>query len=489
MYPNSPSLGRSSFPGKLQGSSDLIRFPLNLASPLLSQHLIESQYNAKNARALLSAENSSASTMSPHAWPITDGTPTSATSQNRKRRSDERNGPFDTKKQRFLSPQSPSTSNHAVPFRGDRRYSMPGSSRSLQQSLLHSPDVGRAPSLRDFPFMDYIKTSLPVARDKLSQQILEIFQACQQQNNDLEKKELCRAELQREIQRIYPDSRLFLVGSSMNGFGSRSSDADLCLVVTSYPVDQRTEARHILSIVQQLFFRLSYIERPQLIRAKVPIVKFRDKVSRVEFDLNVNNIVGIRNTFLLRSYAFIEIRIRPLVLIVKKWASHRGINDASRGTLSSYSLVLMVLHYLQTLPEPVIPSLQKLYPDCFDPSVPLHRVHLGSLQIPPYLSKNTSTLGDLFLGFLKYYATDYNWDALLISVRDAKAMQRPSNIEWKDKFICIEEPFDRTNTARAVHEKIKFDKIKEEFQKSYEKLRSNKDLNVILPVRTAMQHR
>ncbi|XP_043919648.1 poly(A) RNA polymerase GLD2 isoform X2 [Protopterus annectens] len=427
--------------------------------------------------------------MSPHAWPITDGNPAAGASQNRKRRSDERNGPFDTKKQRFLSPQSVSTSNHAVPFRSDRRYSMPGSSRSLHHPLLQTPDVGCVPSLRDFPFMDYLKTSLPLARDKLSQQILDIFQACQQQVSDLEKKELCRAELQREIQRVYPGSRLFLVGSSMNGFGTRSSDADLCLVITNEPVDQRTEARHILNIVQQLFFRLSYIERPQLIRAKVPIVKFRDKVSLVEYDLNVNNIVGIRNTFLLRSYAFIEIRIRPLVLVVKKWASHHGINDASRGTLSSYSLVLMVLHYLQTLPEPVIPSLQKLYPDCFDPSVHLHRVHLGSLQIPPYLSKNTSTIGDLFLGFLKYYATDYNWDTLMISIREAKAMQRPSDNEWKDKFICIEEPFDRTNTARAVHEKIKFDTIKEEFQKSYEKIRNNKDLNVILPVRSAIQRR
>lgn len=44
----------------------------------------------------------------------------------------------------------------------------------------------------------------------------------------------------------------------------------------------------------------------------------------------------------------VENRVRPLVLVVKKWASFREINDASRGTLNSYSLVLMVLHYLQS---------------------------------------------------------------------------------------------------------------------------------------------
>lgn len=32
------------------------------------------------------------------------------------------------------------------------------------------------------------------------------------------------------------ESRLFLVGSSLNGFGTRTSDGDLCLVVKEEPV-------------------------------------------------------------------------------------------------------------------------------------------------------------------------------------------------------------------------------------------------------------
>ncbi|KFQ83983.1 Poly(A) RNA polymerase GLD2, partial [Phoenicopterus ruber ruber] len=269
-------------------------------------------------------------------------------------------------------------------------------------------------------------------------------------------------------------------------------------------VNQKTEARHILSLVQKLFSTKlsSYIERPQLIRAKVPIVKFRDKNtmmlesfsflfpnSCVEFDLNVNNVVGIRNTFLLRTYACIEKRVRPLVLVVKKWANFHDINDASRGTLSSYSLVLMVLHYLQTLPEPILPSLQKNYPDSFDPTMQLHLVHQAPCTIPPYLSKNGSSLGDLLIGFFKYYATEFDWSHQMISVREAKAIPRPDGIEWRNKFICVEEPFDGTNTARAVHEKQKFDIIRAEFLKSWQVLRDKKDLHCILPLRTTTQKR
>lgn len=40
-------------------------------------------------------------------------------------------------------------------------------------------------------------------------------------------------------------------------------------------------------------------------------------------------------------------RVKPIVMLVKKWAKTHGINDASQGTLSSYALTLMVIHYLQ----------------------------------------------------------------------------------------------------------------------------------------------
>lgn len=40
-------------------------------------------------------------------------------------------------------------------------------------------------------------------------------------------------------------------------------------------------------------------------------------------------------------------RVRPLVLYIKKWARFHDINDASKATISSYSLCLMLIHYLQ----------------------------------------------------------------------------------------------------------------------------------------------
>ncbi|XP_071658107.1 poly(A) RNA polymerase GLD2 isoform X2 [Patagioenas fasciata] len=375
MFPNSSNLGRPPFPSNHQHQSTVSnKLPLNIPPALASRkEIVDAQFNFENAvlcRTLWSGNIATIPAVTPQ--PVTYGNDSpvrrsaaSTSFRGRKRRSGQ-SVTHDVKRQRFHSHNSETTVvNQAVPSPEERRFSFPGSVRSPVLCARCIPDLTASVlPLQDSWFPHPKETTLPIAKDKLSQQVLELFEVCQQQISDLNRKELCRTELQREIQRIFPQSRLFLVGSSLNGFGTRSSDGDLCLVVKEEPVNQKTEARQILSIVQKLFSTKlsSYIQRPHLIPAKVPIVKFRDKVSCVEFDLNVNNVVGIRNTFLLRTYAYIESRVRPLVLVIKKWARFHEINDASRGTLSSYSLVLMVLHYLQTLPEPVLPSLQKIYP-------------------------------------------------------------------------------------------------------------------------------
>ncbi|NXH40486.1 GLD2 polymerase, partial [Dicaeum eximium] len=510
MFPNSSNLGRPPFPPKYQQQSAFFtKLPLNVPPTLLShQQITVPPFHFRSA--VGNIEATPAVTLQPVTYASVSPVSMSdalSSFQGRKRHR-RQSVPDDAKRQRIHSHDSDTAAvNQAVPLPEDHRRSFPASI-SVQSPVLHahgSPALIRCvPPLQDTLFPDSSGTGLPFAKDELSQQVLELFQACRQQVSDLDRKELCRTELQREIQQIFPQCRLFLVGSSLNGFGTRTSDGDLCLVVkeqpipsffinfnTTFQMNQKTEARRILSLVQKLFTtKLSgYIERPQLIRAKVPIVKFRDKVRNVDFDLNVNNVIGIRNTFLLRTYAFIENRVRPLVLVVKKWASFHEINDASRGTLNSYSLVLMVLHYLQTLPEPILPSLQKNYPECFDPTMQLHLVHQAPRTIPPYISKNGSSLGDLLVGFFKYYATEFDWSHQIISVREAKAIARPDGTEWRNKFICVEEPFDGTNTARAVHEKQKFDIIRGEFVQAWRLLQDKKDLNCILPLKFTKQNR
>ena len=95
--------------------------------------------------------------------------------------------------------------------------------------------------------------------------------------------------------------------------------------------------------------------------------------------------------------------MRPLVLAIKKWAKNNNINEASLQTLSSYTLCLMVIHYLQCgVSPPVLPCLQKSHPRIFNPESDIFSLPY-SLPSPAYTSNNTESLGKLFVGFFKYY--------------------------------------------------------------------------------------
>lgn len=98
-------------------------------------------------------------------------------------------------------------------------------------------------------------------------------------------------------------------------------------------------------------------------------------------------------------------RLRPLALIVKLWAQHNNINDARNMTISSYSLVLMVIHFLQYAVTPVIlPCLHKEYPEKFQAQQEIHNIDMIENLGMDWQSENKQTLGELFMKFLEYYS-------------------------------------------------------------------------------------
>ncbi|RVE42990.1 hypothetical protein evm_012362 [Chilo suppressalis] len=220
--------------------------------------------------------------------------------------------------------------------------------------------------------------------DTLSQEMWDKFVKSQQTEDTFRKKMNLWRYIYITIKSIFPRYGLYVVGSTMSGFGLESSDMDLCLYIR--PLDNVDPRAHALL---HLNYILGYIKtfdpEAELIQAKVPILKFRDARNGVQVDLNCNNVVGIRNTNLLYGFSRMDWRVRPLVAVTKLWAQAHNtpfndhtleahltqarrcphtasrschtlpavvsilhnINDARQRTLSSYSLTLMVIHFLQ----------------------------------------------------------------------------------------------------------------------------------------------
>ncbi|CAG9531104.1 unnamed protein product [Cercopithifilaria johnstoni] len=332
--------------------------------------------------------------------------------------------------------------------------------------------------------------------DVLSEEIWYYHKAITQTEGVLNRKLHLRDVLYYAISPVFPMCGLYVVGSSLNGFGTNSSDMDLCLMITNKDLDQRTDAVVVLNMIQSALAETKWVSHMQLILAKVPIlrIRFYEPFTDITVDLNANNSVAIRNTHLLCYYSSFDWRVRPLVSVIKEWAKRRDINDANRSSFTSYSLVLMVIHYLQCgLKQPILPSLQVVYPKRFSASADVRSLNVSSHLDPPpgWITNETITLGELLIGFLEYYAFKFDYLKDAISVRLGSKTERTvvarqpspynSNIaQWN--CICIEEPFTLSNTAHSVHNQMVFDAIRQAFVDGCCELDGNRDLKAFLDV-------
>uniref|UniRef100_A0A915CX55 PAP-associated domain-containing protein n=1 Tax=Ditylenchus dipsaci TaxID=166011 RepID=A0A915CX55_9BILA len=154
----------------------------------------------------------------------------------------------------------------------------------------------------------------------------------------------------------------------------------------------------------------------------------------------------------------------------------------------------MVIHYLQcgTQPNPVLPSLQQLYPNVFHKNADVRNLNVG-LKLSPapetlWETNQKLTLSELLLGFLQYYAFKFSFDADAISIRIGKKTERamvarnrsPYNHLSQWHCICIEEPFTLSNTAHSVYDERIFEAIKKAFVDGFKELDLNRDLTSFL---------
>lgn len=142
--------------------------------------------------------------------------------------------------------------------------------------------------------------------------------------------------------------------------------------------------------------------------------------------------------------------------MVKLLAKSCDIGDASRGSLSSYAYILMLLHFLQQRQPPVVPVLQELHPPGQRPAArlvdgwdawffdDLNRLH----QMWPGLGLNTESVTELWLAFLQFYAHDFDDRNLVVCCRQQAPLTKFEKM-WNSPCIAIEDPFELSHNLGA----------------------------------------
>lgn len=302
---------------------------------------------------------------------------------------------------------------------------------------------------------------------------------------------------------------LDVFGSSANEFGSEHSDMDMCLVVpkdASPSVDDKQ--RMLLEVVARLEARpdlFTSIDTTRL-TARIPIVMFVSRASGIECDLCVENRLAQRNTSLLRVYASADPRVRMLAYVLKRFVKQRRMNCAAEGTLSSYGYLLLLIHFLQRQTPPVLPVLQALpltWPENSHNSLPnvfcrgpsdeqnasavnpqgietyfydpfaFHDPKEKLTLLRDYCARNTQTVGELLMGFFRYYGLhfDATRDVVSICRPDAGTVtkdEKRRTCQWRlTTRLSIEDPFERSYNVAHVLKGSRDKYIRQQFARAY----------------------
>ncbi|KYN06222.1 PREDICTED: non-canonical poly(A) RNA polymerase PAPD5-like [Cyphomyrmex costatus] len=214
---------------------------------------------------------------------------------------------------------------------------------------------------------------------------------------------------------LWPDSKVEIFGSFRTGLYLPTSDIDLVVIGMWTNLPLRTLERALLdrNIAEPSSIKV-------LDKASVPIVKLIDKESEIKVDISFNMNNGVKSAELINSYKRQYPVLEKLVMVLKQFLLQRDLNEVFTGGISSYSLILMTISFLQLHPR--------------------RDIH----------SPNTN-LGVLLIEFLELYGRKFNYVKTGIRIKDGgqyiskEEIQRDMIDGHRPSLLCIEDPLTPGN--------------------------------------------
>eukprot|EP00927_Polykrikos_kofoidii_P014685 TRINITY_DN16479_c0_g4_i1.p1 TRINITY_DN16479_c0_g4~~TRINITY_DN16479_c0_g4_i1.p1 ORF type:complete len:1200 (+),score=152.57 TRINITY_DN16479_c0_g4_i1:172-3600(+) len=271
--------------------------------------------------------------------------------------------------------------------------------------------------------------------------------------NSLYRVDLAKIALERAVSLVFDGARVDYFGSAVNGFDTVASDVDCVIQLDEAHINlalgrlsnqdrigacedshasggrqRRKEqasaiARHLAKALKERgeLQALQVHVKEVISEARVPLLKCHS-AEGVDLDITFNNVLPLYNSRLLRAYADFDPRIRSMGRLVKCWAKRRRVNDALEGTLSSYTYMLLVIHFLQHVGvAPNLQDKQQLSGAHEKVTAGVHDVWFLDPSANPEVvmkeSKKDATLCGLLARFFRYFAYEFPWYSEIVSIR------------------------------------------------------------------------
>lgn len=117
------------------------------------------------------------------------------------------------------------------------------------------------------------------------------------------------------------------------------------------------------------------------------------------------------------------------MFLVRRWAQEIQLTSKTRtNSITNFQITCLVLSFLQQLPEPILPTVSELVAKARKTDVRLsdenrNYTFLRDLDEIQFKTQNKSSLENLFVQFLEFYAT-FDFSKHLISLNSKKPIRK-----------------------------------------------------------------
>eukprot|EP00118_Oscarella_pearsei_P005299 m.24277 g.24277 ORF g.24277 m.24277 type:complete len:675 (+) comp28587_c0_seq2:29-2053(+) len=281
------------------------------------------------------------------------------------------------------------------------------------------------------------------------------------------------ADFQSAISQAYPHCIVIPYGSSSNQLGAVGCDMDVTVLLQRRPIDSIAMYRKAIPSAEVsascedvesldealdrcaacLSSGVPGLKIIKIIRVtKCPVITFTYK--DINCDMSINNRLALENTSLLSAYMQFGDWVCLFLFVLRCWGYVRGFSGFhSPGSLSSYALSLMAIHYLQQSGEfPCLSqndtlTMQKVEIDGWDCT-------FSDPKMSPIDSKQPD-LGPLLVGFWNYFSSfDFSTRVCCIhttAIPEKSSLSEETFITQPLPLVCVQDPFEHSHiTTRSV---------------------------------------
>lgn len=201
-------------------------------------------------------------------------------------------------------------------------------------------------------------------------------------------------------QRRFPqqNGRVLCFGSFPAGLYLPTADMDLVYVSDQYynggpPVVDMSQRGANKSLLYKASNRLKSMgmdaDGCQVIHAKVPIIKFQDRLTQLQVDISFENLSGVQAQATFAQWKQDYPDMIYMVALLKQFLVMHGLNEVHTGGIGGFSIICLIVSYIQH-------------------------------------SDKHENLGECFLGFLKYYG-DFDLSRKRIQMHPPAIIEKVSN--------------------------------------------------------------